>query len=91
MTDTTTTPTTTDTTPTASTPSTPITPPGGGQVGVLLISKWVKPNNPDPIDTFNHFSLLKGIEELFGLKELGYAKAAGVLTWTSSVFRGQGP
>jgi hypothetical protein len=89
-TDTTTTPTTTDTTTTA--PTTPGTPPGGGQVGLLLISKWVKPNNPDPIDTFNHFSLLKGIEELFGLKQLGYAKGAGVQTWTATgVFTGKGP
>jgi hypothetical protein len=58
----------------------------------LLISKWVKPNNSDPIDTFNHFSLLKGLEELFGLKQLGYAKASGVLTWTGpGVFTGKGP
>jgi phosphatidylinositol-3-phosphatase len=89
-TDTTTTNTTTDTTTTA--PTTPGSPPGGGQVGLLLISKWVKPNNPDPIDTFNHFSLLKGIEELFGLKQLGYAKGAGVPTWTATgVFTGPGP
>jgi hypothetical protein len=88
-TDTTTTPTTSTTT---TTPTTPGTPPGGGQVGLLLISKWVKPNDIDPIDTFNHFSLLKGIEELFGLKELGYAKVSGLLTWTASgVFTGKGP
>jgi phosphatidylinositol-3-phosphatase len=89
-TDTTTTPTTTTDT-TTTTPTTPGTPPGGGQVGLLLISKWVKPGVPDPIDSFNHFSLLKGIEELFGLKPLGYAKASGVLTWTSAVFMGKGP
>lgn len=95
--DTTTTPTSTDTTTTSTdttstTLTAPGTPPGGGQVGLLLLSKWVKPNNPDPIDTFNHFSLLKGIEELFGLKQLGYAEASSVLTWTSSaVFTGKGP
>jgi hypothetical protein len=90
---TTTTPTTTDTTSTdTTTTAAPTTPPGGGQVGLLLISKWVKPHDVDPIDTFNHFSLLKGLEELFGLKELGYAKGSGVLTWTSSgVFTGKGP
>jgi hypothetical protein len=90
---TTTSPTTTDTTPTDTTTTpAPTTPPGGGQVGLLLISKWVKPGDVDPIDTFNHFSLLKGIEELFGLKELGYAKGSGLLTWTASgVFSGKGP
>jgi hypothetical protein len=60
-------------------------------VGLLLISNWVKPNTSDPVDSFNHFSLLKGIEELFGLGQLGYAKASGLLTWTSSVFTGMGP
>jgi len=46
---------------------------GGGQVGLLLLSQYVKPNNPDVTDYFNHYSLLASIEELFALQRLGYA------------------
>jgi len=86
-TSTTTTATSTTTTPTSTTPA-PTTPPGGGQVGLVLISHYVKPNTPDTIDTFNHFSLLEGIEEMFGLKKLGFAGVSGLLTWTASLFNG---
>jgi phosphatidylinositol-3-phosphatase len=91
----TTTPTATDTTTTATTTPTASgqTSPtgGGGQVGLLLISKWVTPNQLDVFDYFNHFSLLAGIENLFGLKHLGYAAVPGLPIWTTSQFRGPGP
>ena len=80
----TTTTTTTTTTPTSTTPATSLgggetTPTGGGgQVGLLLISPYVKPNSADVIDYFNHFSLLASIEKLFGLHTLGYAGATGL-------------
>jgi hypothetical protein len=75
----TTSPTTTGTT-TTSTTTTPLpisggqtTPTGGGgQVGLLLISKYVKPGTSDVIDYYNHYSLLASIEALFSLKRLGY-------------------
>ena len=77
---TTTTPTATTTTPTGTTgPSTLVgggaTSPtgGGGRVGLLILSRYVKPGFPDATDYFNHFSLLGSIEDLFGLKRLGYA------------------
>ena len=87
---TTSTTTTTTTTPTT-TPAAPATPPGGGDVGLLLLSHYIKGNSPDTIDMFNHFSLLEGIEELFGLKKIGYAKAPTLSTWTASLFTGPGP
>lgn len=46
---------------------------GGGQVGLVLISQYVKPGTQDAIDSFNHFSLLASIESLFGLKRIAYA------------------
>ncbi|MGO9899273.1 MAG: hypothetical protein ACLP0J_06200 [Solirubrobacteraceae bacterium] len=78
----------TDTTPTSTTSTTPTststTPssllpgetPGGGQVGMLVISSYVTPKSSDDIDQANHFSLLALIEDLFSLKPIGYAAEA---------------
>jgi hypothetical protein len=54
------------------------TPPGGGQVGLLMISPWIDPNKSDVVDTLNHFSVLKGIEQLFKLPNLGYANVSSL-------------
>jgi phosphatidylinositol-3-phosphatase len=83
--------TTTGTTPTSTTPATglggeTIPTGGGGQVGLLLISQYVKPNSTDPIDYFNHFSLLGSLEGLFGLKKLGYAGVPGLSLFGTSVY-----
>jgi phosphatidylinositol-3-phosphatase len=97
---TTTTPTTTATTPTT-TPTAPTTPAGtspnlgsgessptggGGQVGLLLISRYVKKGTDDTLDYFNHFSLLGSIEQLLKLKQLGYAHDIALPKFTPSVF-----
>ncbi len=60
-------------------------PTGGGQVGALLLSPFVKPgtNNQEPL---NDFTLLRTIEDLFGLPHLGYAGAKGVSSLEASVF-----
>ncbi len=60
-------------------------PSGGGQVGALLLSPFVKAGNVDQ-DPYNHFSLLRTIEDLFGLKHLGYAGASGVNSFNAAVF-----
>jgi hypothetical protein len=59
----------------ASTPTTTATgePVGGGRVGLLLISKYVKPNSSYVTGQYNHYSLLASIEALFKLQALGYA------------------
>jgi hypothetical protein len=59
---------------------------GGGQVGLLLISPYVKANSSDVIDYFNHYSLLATIENLFGLHRLGYSGAPGLPVFSASVF-----
>ena len=85
------TPTTTETTP-ATTPATSLgtgetTPTGGGgQVGLLLISHYVKPDSIDVVDYFNHFSLLASIENLFGLHRLGYAAIPGLPVFGLGVY-----
>jgi len=59
---------------------------GGGQVGLLLISPYVKANSIDVVDYFNHFSLLASIENLFGFHRLGYAGVAGLPVFSAGVF-----
>lgn len=59
---------------------------GGGQVGLMLISKMVKPGTLDVIDYFNHFSLLGTMEELFGVKRLGYAGDTQLPVFDATVF-----
>ena len=47
------------------------TPAGGGRVGLLLISKYVKPGSVNVTGDYNHFSLLASIEDLFGQSDRG--------------------
>jgi hypothetical protein len=58
---------------------------GGGQVGALLLSPFIKGGNLEQ-GTYNHFSLLRTVEDLFGLSHLGYAGAAGVSSFSPSLF-----
>ncbi len=60
-------------------------PSGGGQVGALLLSPFVKAGTTNQ-EPYNHFSLLRTIENLFGLGHLGYAGASGVSSFNAAVF-----
>jgi hypothetical protein len=55
-------------------------------VGLLLISRYVKPGTLNLTGEYNHFALLRSIENLFALQPLGYAGAKGLLAFDSSVF-----
>ncbi len=68
--------------------ATALTPRGGGSVGALLLSPFIKHAVTDQ-EAYNHFSLLRTIEDLFGLKHLGYADLAGVKSFEPSVFAGE--
>jgi len=46
----------------------------------------VKADSEDAADTFNHFSLLKTLEGLFGVPQLGYAKDASLPEFDTVVF-----
>jgi hypothetical protein len=59
--------------------------PGGGQVGALLLSPFIKGGNLNQ-DSYNHFSLLRTIEDLFGLSHLGYAGGKEVGSFAPSLF-----
>ena len=59
--------------------------PGGGRVGAVLLSPFIRPgtisNRP-----YNHYSLLRSVEEYFGLPPLGFAAAPGVKPFGRDIF-----
>jgi len=59
---------------------------GGGRVGLLLISPFVKAGTVNETSYYNHFSLLLTIEELFGLEKLGYANEEAVTPFEEAIF-----
>ena len=63
---------------------------GGGRVGLLLISPYVKAASVDESSYFNHFSLLRSIEELFSLAPLGYAANPALSGFESAVYNNTG-
>jgi phosphatidylinositol-3-phosphatase len=60
-------------------------PEGGGQVGALLLSPFVKGGAINQ-ESFNDFSLLRTFEDFFGVKHLGYAAGAHVGSLEPSLF-----
>jgi hypothetical protein len=61
------------------------TPRGGGLVGALLLSPYVKAGTPSE-EKFNDFSLLRTIEDFFGLQHLGYAALPTVKSFEPEMF-----
>jgi hypothetical protein len=61
-----------------------ITGPGGGKVGAVLISPWIKPGTRST-RAYNHYSTLATDEEIFGLARLGDARTV-TSTFGSDVF-----
>jgi len=60
-------------------------PEGGGQVGALLLSRYVRAGSVSQ-EPYNHFALLRTIENLFGLAHLGYAALTKVSAFEPSMF-----
>jgi hypothetical protein len=58
---------------------------GGGRVGAVVVSRWTKPGRVNAT-AYNHYGLLRSIEDLFGLGHLGYAGAPGVTSFGRDVF-----
>jgi hypothetical protein len=59
---------------------------GGGRVGLLLLSSFVKPGTVNQTDYYNHYSLLRSIEDLFGLTATGYAAAPTLPAFDITVY-----
>jgi hypothetical protein len=62
---------------------------GGGKVGLLLISPFVAPGSVNESGYYNHYSLLRSIEELFELEPLGYAAEPALTGFDASVYNAE--
>jgi hypothetical protein len=58
---------------------------GGGRTGTVLLSQFLRPGvaNDTP---YNHYGLLRSIEDLFGLQHLGYAGRDGLKAFGADVY-----
>ena len=58
---------------------------GGDQTGAVMISKFIKPGTVSTVQ-YNHYSLLRSIEDIFQLGHLGYAAQAGLVGFGNDIF-----
>jgi hypothetical protein len=59
--------------------------PGGGRTGAVLLSRFIRPGTTSA-QQYNHYSLLRSIEDAFALPHLGYAGAAGLRPFGADVY-----
>jgi Phosphoesterase family len=59
--------------------------PGGGGIGAVLLSPLIKPGTVSTMD-YNHYSLLRTVEDIFGLPHLGDAAMPQVRSFGPDVF-----
>jgi hypothetical protein len=58
---------------------------GGGDVGTVLLSPCIAPGTVTQ-QAYNHYTMLRSVEDLFGLSHLGYAGLSGEQSFGSDVF-----
>jgi len=64
--------------------------PGGGRIGAVLLSPLIRPGTISTVD-YNHYSLLRTVEDIFGLPHLGDAAMPQVRSFGPDVFGYQTP
>jgi hypothetical protein len=58
---------------------------GGGRVGAVLLSPFIRPGTVSDVP-YNHYSLLKSLEDSFGLRHLGFAGQPGLVPFGPDVY-----
>jgi hypothetical protein len=51
--------------------------PGGGRIGAVLLSPFVRPGTISMVP-YNHYAFLKSVEDIFNLQHLGFAAQLGL-------------
>jgi hypothetical protein len=59
--------------------------PGGGRIGAVLLSRFIKPGTVSTVP-YNHYSMLRTVEDIFGLEHLGYAAEPDLHSFGADVF-----
>ena len=59
--------------------------PGGGRIGAVMLSPFIRPGTVTST-AYNHYSLLRSVEDLFGLPRLGYAAQAGLQGFGADIY-----
>jgi hypothetical protein len=59
--------------------------PGGGRIGAVMLSPFIKPGTQSTLP-YNHYALLRSVEDIFGLGHLGYAGQAGLEGFGADIF-----
>jgi hypothetical protein len=62
--------------------------PGGGRIGAVVLSPFIKGKTVSET-AYNHYSLLRTLEDFFALPYLGYAGQPGLNSFGSDVFSAQ--
>jgi len=60
--------------------------PGGGRTGAVLLSPYIAPGTVSNVP-YNHYSMLRSVEDLFGLAHLGYAGQDGLVSFGPDIYR----
>lgn len=69
------------------TPKPGVNGPGGGRTGAVLLSRFIRPGTVSRVP-YNHYSLLRTVEDIFGMPHLLYAGRKGVVSFGKDVFTG---
>jgi phosphatidylinositol-3-phosphatase len=59
--------------------------PGGGRVGAVALSPFIRPGTVSTV-SYNHYSLLRTVEDIFDLGHLGYAAQPDLRAFGSDIF-----
>ncbi len=59
--------------------------PGGGRTGAIMLSPCIRPGTRSRID-YNHYSMLRSVEDGLGVPHLGFAAQAGLEPFGSDIF-----
>ena len=59
--------------------------PGGGRIGAVLLSPFIQPGTVST-RPYNHYALLRSVEDIFGLSHLGFAAQKGLEPFGADVY-----